>query len=187
MSKQLLAFILWLLICLLTSNINTEARTIAAANEGNKVGRFLLFSLNNEPVTPILSDHERNRDINSHKARNTPFLYHQAVQAPPSSGNSTLLQACEGQQPTWCIAKPSTDEQRLLANIDFSCIEAGIDCSIIQPGGKCYSPYNNYAHASVVMNLYYKANKKQPHTCYFQQSGLIVSQDPSFGGCTFPS
>ncbi|KAK1592008.1 hypothetical protein Q3G72_017540 [Acer saccharum] len=63
MSKQILAFILWLLICLLSSNINTEARTIAAADEGNQVGRFLLFSLNNRPVTPKLPDHEHNRAI----------------------------------------------------------------------------------------------------------------------------
>ncbi|KAK2646965.1 hypothetical protein Ddye_022160 [Dipteronia dyeriana] len=184
MSKQLLAFILWLLICLLSSNINTEARTIAAANEGNQVGRFLLPSLNSGPLLTKPQNHEHNRAITSHQARNTQFLYHQAVQAPPSSGDSM---ASEGQQPTWCIAKPSTDEQRLLANIDFSCIEAGINCSIIQPGGKCYSPYNNYAHASVVMNLYYKANNKQPHTCYFLQSGLIISQDPSYGDCIYPS
>ncbi|KAK2646955.1 hypothetical protein Ddye_022150 [Dipteronia dyeriana] len=227
MPKQLLAFILCLLICLLSSNINTEARRTAAAKEGNQVGRFLLFSLNSMPVSPklpsheqfqlpslnsvpvspVLPDHERfllpslnivplspklpdhehDRALTSHQARNTPFLYHQAVQAPPSSGNSTLPQACEGQQPTWCIAKPLTDEQRLLANIDYNCNQAGIDCSIIQPGGKCYLPDNNYVHASVVMNLYYKANNKQPHTCYFMQSGLIISEDPSFGDCTYPS
>ncbi|KAK3190028.1 hypothetical protein Dsin_029589 [Dipteronia sinensis] len=224
MSKQLLAFILWLLICLLSSNINTEARRIAAAKEGNQVGRFLLFSLNSMPVSPKLSnheqfqlpslnsvpvlpilpdherfllpslnsvplsrklsDHEHDRALTSHQARNNRFLFHQAT---PSSGNSTLLQACECQQPTWCIAKPSTDEQRLLANIDFNCNQAGIDCSIIQPGGKCYLPDNNNAHASVVMNLYYKANNKQPHTCYFMQSGLIISQNPSYGDCIYPS
>ncbi|TXG71479.1 hypothetical protein EZV62_000058 [Acer yangbiense] len=146
-----------------------------------------------EPVMRKLPNHEHklNRAITSYQARSTQFLDSNKIplsprlldfRVPPSPKNSMkgrglALQASDG-QPTWCIARPSTDEKRLLGNIDFSCLQAGIDCSIIQPGGKCYSPDNNYAHASVVMNLYYKANNKQPHTCYFQQSGLIVSQDP---------
>ncbi|KAK4857363.1 hypothetical protein QYF36_027209 [Acer negundo] len=111
--------------------------------------QFQLPSLNSVPVSPKLSDHEHDRALTSHQARNTRFLYREA---PPSSGNSMLLLASEVQQPTWCIAKPSTDEQQLLANIEYVCNQ-GIDCSIIQPEGKCYLPDNNYTHASVVMNL----------------------------------
>ena len=91
--------------------------------------------------------------------------------------------SCEGQT-TWCIVKPSTGVERLIANIQFCCDH--VDCSIIQPGGVCYEPNNNYSHASVVMHLFYRDNNKLPHTCDFMQSGLIISQDP----CkleTFPS
>lgn len=83
--------------------------------------------------------------------------------------------SCEGQT-TWCIVKPSTGDERLIANIQFCCDH--VDCSIIQPGGACYEPNNNYSHASVVMHLFYRANNKLPHTCDFMQSGLIISQDP---------
>ncbi|GAY47732.1 hypothetical protein CUMW_106610 [Citrus unshiu] len=88
-------------------------------------------------------------------------------------------------QTTWCIAKPSTGDERLNANIQFCCQQPDIDCSIIQPGGRSYNPNNYYSHASVVMHLYYKANYKLPHTCDFMQSGLIISQDPSVGECIY--
>ncbi|ESR65858.1 hypothetical protein CICLE_v10010407mg, partial [Citrus x clementina] len=69
--------------------------------------------------------------------------------------------SCEGQT-TWCIVKPSTGDERLIANIQYCCDH--VDCSIIQPGGACYEPNNNYSHASVVMHLFYRANNKLPHT-----------------------
>lgn len=113
-----------------------------------------------------------------------PFFFvsrEQATDTPNLDGKVSW----EGQT-TWCIAKPSTGDERLNANIQFCCQQPDIDCSIIQPGGRCYNPNNYYSHASVVMHLYYKANYKLPHTCDFMQSGLIISQDP----CnleTFPS
>ncbi|BFG23781.1 hypothetical protein CerSpe_100550 [Prunus speciosa] len=38
-----------------------------------------------------------------------------------------------------------------------SCGQAGIDCRAIQPGGNCFRPDNAVSHASVAMNLFYKA------------------------------
>ncbi|KAK2646945.1 hypothetical protein Ddye_022140 [Dipteronia dyeriana] len=72
--------------------------------------------------------------VTSQQARCTQFLDSNMVplsprlldfRVPPYPKNSMLVQASEG-QPTWCIAKPYTDEKRLLANIDFSCIQAAL-------------------------------------------------------------
>ncbi|KAF9592640.1 hypothetical protein IFM89_016297 [Coptis chinensis] len=78
----------------------------------------------------------------------------------------------------WCIAKPSTDENKLRANLDFCCKQNGVDCSIIGQSGSCFDPNNIVSHASVAMNLYYKAAGKHGWNCYFDNSAVIVSTDP---------
>ncbi len=38
---------------------------------------------------------------------------------------------------TWCIAKPSTNSDILVHNMEYSCAEPYVNCSSIQPGGSC--------------------------------------------------
>ncbi|KAH7430153.1 hypothetical protein KP509_09G086200 [Ceratopteris richardii] len=96
-------------------------------------------------------------------------------------GNQEVL----GGSKVWCIAKPSSDEQTLMANIAYACEEGGIDCAPIQPGGPCFSPRNLIGHASVVMNMYYQKNQRNWWTCHFNNSGILVFTDPSFGDCIY--
>ena len=79
---------------------------------------------------------------------------------------------------SWCIAKPSTDNHKLNDNIDYSCKQNGVDCTAIAPGGKCFSPNNPVSHASMAMNLYYKAAGKHAWNCHFNGTGMIVLVDP---------
>ncbi|XP_043715392.1 major pollen allergen Ole e 10-like isoform X2 [Telopea speciosissima] len=87
---------------------------------------------------------------------------------------------------TWCIVKPSTNEMKLRDNIDYSCKQVGVDCSLIAENGICYNPINLVSHASVAMNLYYKSVGKHHWNCYFNGTALIVTQDPSVGPCMYP-
>ncbi|KAK3194387.1 hypothetical protein Dsin_025697 [Dipteronia sinensis] len=89
---------------------------------------------------------------------------------------------------TWCIAKPSTDNESLKRNIDYSCGQKGVDCRPIQPGGACFLPDNLMSHASYAMNLFYKSAGKNFWNCHFNSTGLIVSlEDPSLAPCYYPA
>ncbi|KAK1584478.1 hypothetical protein Q3G72_033349 [Acer saccharum] len=79
-------------------------------------------------------------------------------------------------QKTWCVAKPSTDEASLLANINYACSQ--VDCRILQKGCSCFSPDNLINHASIAMNLYYQAKGRNHWNCDFKCSGLIVITNP---------
>ncbi|KAJ4749389.1 Carbohydrate-binding X8 domain superfamily protein [Rhynchospora pubera] len=85
---------------------------------------------------------------------------------------------------TWCVAKPSTDEVALVDNISYAC--SIVDCTILQEGHSCFYPNNNISHASIAMNLYFQSRGRNNWNCDFKNSGLIVSTDPSFGGCIYP-
>ncbi|XP_056159663.1 major pollen allergen Ole e 10-like [Syzygium oleosum] len=100
--------------------------------------------------------------------------------------NERKLQEAKETSATWCIAKPSTNNDRLHDNIDYSCRHSGVYCELIQPGGSCFHPDNAVSHASVVMNLYYKAAGKHPWDCHFNGSAIIVTADPSTGNCIYP-
>lgn len=76
------------------------------------------------------------------------------------------------------IVKPSTEGEKLSQNIDYSCGQSGVDCRTIQPGGSCFNPDNPVSHASVAMNLFYRAAGKHPWNCHFDGTGLIVYQNP---------
>ncbi|KAL6952975.1 hypothetical protein U1Q18_041383 [Sarracenia purpurea var. burkii] len=79
----------------------------------------------------------------------------------------------------WCIVKPSTPAAILDGIIQFCCTQSRVDCGVIQPGGICYDPATNkVSDASVVMTLYYKVAGKSDFNCYFNGSGLILTQDP---------
>ncbi|KAM5558469.1 major pollen allergen Ole e 10-like [Rosa sericea] len=102
----------------------------------------------------------------------------------PQSDRVKVLENEEA-APTWCIAKPSADVEKLHHNIDFSRGQTGIDCRPIMPGGNCFDPDNAVSHASVAMNLFYKATGKNPWDCHFNGTGLIVHQNPSVGICHY--
>ncbi|KAI3466007.1 hypothetical protein Pfo_022670 [Paulownia fortunei] len=96
-----------------------------------------------------------------------------------SVGNLGLVHA----QKSWCVAKPSSEQGTLLANIEYACSQ--VDCGILQKGCPCFTPDNLINHASIAMNLYYQSKGRNYWNCYFGNSGLIVITDPSYGSCTY--
>ncbi|XP_073110454.1 major pollen allergen Ole e 10 isoform X1 [Elaeis guineensis] len=86
------------------------------------------------------------------------------------------VQLVQGQK-TWCVAKPSSDDATLLANINYACSQ--VDCSIIQRGCPCFFPDNLISHASIAMNLYYQCRGRNNWNCHFKNSGLVTTTDPS--------
>ncbi|XP_004295682.1 PREDICTED: glucan endo-1,3-beta-glucosidase [Fragaria vesca subsp. vesca] len=96
--------------------------------------------------------------------------------------SSEILVMVNGEK-TWCVAKPSTDQATLLANLNFAC--SHVDCRILQGGCPCSSPDNLMNHASIAMNLYYQAKGRNQWNCDFRCSGLIVMTNPSYGDCIY--
>ncbi|KAH7512756.1 glucan endo-1,3-beta-D-glucosidase [Ziziphus jujuba] len=88
-----------------------------------------------------------------------------------------------GNQKTWCVAKPSSDQATLLANINYACSQ--VDCRVMQKGCPCSSPETLINRASIAMNLYYQSRGKNHWNCDFRNSGLIVVTDPSYGDCIY--
>ncbi|KAK4782171.1 hypothetical protein SAY86_016273 [Trapa natans] len=86
-------------------------------------------------------------------------------------------------QKTWCVAKPSSDQPTLLANVNYACSQ--VDCTILQKGCPCFYPDNLMNHASIAMNMYYQAMGRNGWNCDFKNSGLIVFTDPSYGNCIY--
>ncbi|KAJ0035160.1 hypothetical protein Pint_24210 [Pistacia integerrima] len=89
-------------------------------------------------------------------------------------------------QRNWCIVKPSMSDDQLQRNIDFCCTELPASCKDIEDGGSCYNPTNKVSNASVVMNIYYQIMGKHLHNCNFNNSGILVYDDPSVGSCVYP-
>ncbi|WOL02236.1 major pollen allergen Ole e 10 [Canna indica] len=96
-----------------------------------------------------------------------------------SGGTLQLVNA----ERTWCVAKPSLDEATLLSNINYACSQ--VDCGVLQRGCPCFFPDTLISHASIAMNLYYQSRGRNPWNCFFKNSALVVTTDPSFGGCTY--
>ncbi|MCO5612343.1 hypothetical protein L7F22_066610 [Adiantum nelumboides] len=88
-------------------------------------------------------------------------------------------------QKLWCVAKPSVPEGLLMANLNFACGEGGADCTQLQQGHACYSPNTIISHASYAMNMYYQKHGRNYWNCYFQNTGLVVFTDPSYGDCIY--
>ncbi|KAM7260577.1 hypothetical protein ACFE04_011250 [Oxalis oulophora] len=87
-------------------------------------------------------------------------------------------------QKTWCVAKPSSDQATLLANINYACSQ--VDCSSInQKGCPCFSPENLINRASIAMNLYYQSKGRNHWNCDFKCSGLVTITDPSYADCMY--
>ncbi|KAF5201956.1 Glucan endo-1,3-beta-D-glucosidase [Thalictrum thalictroides] len=90
-----------------------------------------------------------------------------------------FVKLVNGDQKTWCVAKPSTEDSALQNNIDYVRIQ-GIDCSSYfeRDGCPCFKPNTLINHASVAMNLYYQKNGRNHWNCNFTSSGLITTIDP---------
>uniref|UniRef100_A0A5B6YJG8 Putative Carbohydrate-binding X8 domain superfamily protein n=1 Tax=Davidia involucrata TaxID=16924 RepID=A0A5B6YJG8_DAVIN len=86
-------------------------------------------------------------------------------------------------QKTWCVAKPSSDQATLTANINYACSQ--VDCRVLQRGCPCFSPDNLVNHASIAMNLYYQSRGRNRWNCDFRNSALIVMTDPSYSSCVY--
>ncbi|WOK99258.1 major pollen allergen Ole e 10 [Canna indica] len=90
-------------------------------------------------------------------------------------GTVTLAQA-QGHR-RWCVAKPSSDDATLTANLNFAC--SHVDCGVLRVGGECFFPNSLISHASLAMNIYYQSMGRNYWNCYFNNSALIAETDPS--------
>ncbi|XP_031500986.1 glucan endo-1,3-beta-D-glucosidase-like [Nymphaea colorata] len=103
-----------------------------------------------------------------------------------SEGNKAKLLYDQGNvQKTWCVAKPSTDDETLRRNFNFSCSQSHVNCGVLSKGSACFYPDNLINHASVAMNLYYSSTGRNAWNCYFGGSALITTTDPSYAGCYY--
>ncbi|KAJ7014142.1 major pollen allergen Ole e 10-like [Populus alba x Populus x berolinensis] len=94
-----------------------------------------------------------------------------------------MIKTANAQDKTWCVAKPSSTDAELSANLEFAC--GHVDCTTIQPNGPCFNPNTFINHASVAMNLYYSFHGRNLWNCDYQKSGLITKTDPSYGTCQY--
>eukprot|EP00249_Psilotum_nudum_P036855 c8884_g1_i1 orf=136-603(-) len=113
-----------------------------------------------------------------------PAAFHSDPLAAASLAVSTPAQQGDGRK-VWCIGKPAAQDMYLFRNIQYACGEGAVDCSAIQPGGACYTPNTMIAHASYAMNMFYQKNGRNWWTCHFNDTGLLVFTDPSFGKCIY--
>ncbi|XP_057441693.1 glucan endo-1,3-beta-glucosidase 12 [Lotus japonicus] len=87
----------------------------------------------------------------------------------------------------WCVANPDAEKVKLQAALDFACGEGGADCRPIQPGATCYDPNSLVAHASFAFNSYYQKKARAGGSCYFGGTSYVVTQEPKYGSCEFPT
>ncbi|CAM8947966.1 unnamed protein product [Rhodiola kirilowii] len=98
-----------------------------------------------------------------------------AVPPPPHHGDSLTL---------WCVAKPSVPDPIILEAMNYAC-GSGADCDSIQPNANCYQPNTVLAHASYAFNSYWQMTKVAGGTCEFGGTAILVTVDPSHGGCHY--
>lgn len=84
----------------------------------------------------------------------------------------------------FCVAKAEASDAALQANIDYVCSK-GADCKPIQAGGACFDPNSVRAHAQFIMNSYYQTNGRNAFNCDFSGTGVITTNDPSYGNCKY--
>lgn len=78
------------------------------------------------------------------------------------------------------MAKPSSSDSELAANIEYACNHInGCGCDVIKEGGPCFLPNTLLNHASVAMNLYYQFNGRNTWNCDYKDSALTTTTDPS--------
>ncbi|KAL3630640.1 hypothetical protein CASFOL_023624 [Castilleja foliolosa] len=87
-----------------------------------------------------------------------------------------------GELQTYCVAKPSSGDDALNANIKYACDH--VNCTAIYTG--CNKPGSTLINnASVIMNFYYQKNGNNYWNCDFTKSGLITITDPSYENCSY--
>ncbi|XP_076915968.1 glucan endo-1,3-beta-glucosidase 12-like [Bidens hawaiensis] len=91
-----------------------------------------------------------------------------------------------GSGESWCVAK-DVGEDKLQSSLDYACGEGGANCRPIQPGAACYDPNTLRAHASYAFNSYYQKMGRVPNACYFDGAAYVVTEQPRFGKCEFPT
>ncbi|XP_060669758.1 major pollen allergen Ole e 10-like [Ziziphus jujuba] len=97
-------------------------------------------------------------------------------------GESSITESVK----TWCVAKPSANDNELKNNIRFACEHTvPTDCDAINQGGPCYNPNNLFHHASFAMNSYYQEAGRHQWNCDFLNSALVAISDPSLGSCVY--
>ncbi|XP_028754494.1 major pollen allergen Ole e 10-like [Neltuma alba] len=99
-----------------------------------------------------------------------------------TSGGNLMTSNANGLR-TWCVARPSSDQATLLANINYACSQ--VDCRIMQKGCPCSTPDTLINRASIAMNLYFQSRGRNHWNCDFRGSGLMVITDPSYGNCIY--
>ncbi|XP_031279494.1 major pollen allergen Ole e 10-like [Pistacia vera] len=106
----------------------------------------------------------------------------------PSSSSCTYpgAEADVDTSNTWCVAKPTANDNILQSNIDFACQKT--NCDPIKEGGLCFNPNTLMHHASYAMNSYYQLSGRDAASCDFNNSAMIVTSNPGYGtGCYYAS
>ncbi|KAG8090379.1 hypothetical protein GUJ93_ZPchr0011g27041 [Zizania palustris] len=104
--------------------------------------------------------------------------------SPNPSPNPTPKPAPSGGG-NWCVTKAGASDTDLQNNINYAC--GYVDCKPIQSGGACFDPNNVQSHAAFVMNAFYQANGHHDYDCDFKGTGVVTSNDPSYGSCKYVS
>ncbi|XP_077239034.1 glucan endo-1,3-beta-glucosidase-like [Tasmannia lanceolata] len=146
----------------------------------NRRFETFLFALFNENQKPG-STAERNFGL--FRPDLTP-VYDVGIMRGGQAGGHTPSPSVSGKK--WCVAKPGISVQALQSNIDYVCSK-GLDCKPIQSGGACFQPDTIQSHAAYAMNAYYQSSGRHDYDCYFSQTGLVTSSDPSYGTCRYSS
>ncbi|GMI80716.1 hypothetical protein HRI_001740900 [Hibiscus trionum] len=89
-----------------------------------------------------------------------------------------------GDRKKFCQPSPDATDAQLQKNLDWACSQ-GIDCGPIKPGGACSIPSTVKSRAAFAMNSYFKLKGGVDSACHFQGTGLVASQDPSYGRCIY--
>ncbi|GJP34210.1 hypothetical protein CLOM_g18658, partial [Closterium sp. NIES-68] len=78
--------------------------------------------------------------------------------------------------------------------LDWACGPGGVDCSAVLPGGACWQGQGEGAlavHASHAFNAYFQQNGRQPGTCFFGGTAVVVPRVPDYAAgpnsCSWPS
>lgn len=131
--------------------------------------------------------------INFSPSSSSPILNPNSIPETPTTWVPLNIPSTSSSSPSppvnsgasWCVASGTAFRPALQAALDYACGH-GADCSVIQPGGRCYFPNTMNAHASYAFNSYYQKNPI-PNSCNFGGTAAITSTDPSSGTCTYPS
>ncbi|CAI9787110.1 unnamed protein product [Fraxinus pennsylvanica] len=105
----------------------------------------------------------------------------------PATGGKQGVPTGTSNGQTWCVASAEAGKDKLQAGLDYACGEGGADCHPIQPGSTCFDPNTLVAHASFAFNSYYQKKGRTIGTCYFGGAAYVVSQQPKYGKCEFPT